>query len=143
MPGAYDHYGPTLTYETNSYNMGYRLRDNAEEKYFALEWKPLPGLFARYAYDNARHGNDFQYTDGLTIDEYPVLQDNSWTSVSHSFLVSYEFLTGCYLSLEYRAGDTKGYDVDGRTAQYYLSKFTPELFQGKKNTVLFRLNIGF
>lgn len=143
MPGTYDHYGSTLTYETNSYNMGYRLRNNAEEKYFALEWKPLPRLFARYSYDNARHGNDFKYVDGNTIDEYPVLKDNCWTSISHSFLASYEFFSSCYLSLEYRMSDTRGYDVDGLTAEYYLKKFTPEFFHGKRSTVLLRINFGF
>jgi hypothetical protein len=123
--------------------MGYRMRDNAEEKYFALEWKPLPRFNTRYSYDNARHGNDYQYVDGKTVDEYPVLQDNTWTSISHSLLASYEFLTNCHITLEYRMSNTKGYDVDGQTAQYYLDKFTPEYFQGRKNTVMMRVNFGF
>jgi hypothetical protein len=39
--------------------------------------------------------------------------------------------------------NVKGYDVDGHTALYYLDKFTPDFFQGKKNTVMVRVNIGF
>ena len=143
VPGVYQHYVPTLTYETNSYNMGYRLRSNAEEKYFSIDWKPLPRLIAKYSYDNSRHGNDYQYVSGLTVDSYPILKDNSWTSVTHSLLCSYEFLTNCYVSLEYRMSNTKGYAADGQTAQYYLNRFTPELFQGKKNTVMVRINFGF
>lgn len=143
MPGTYDHYGPTLTYETNSYNMGYWLRYNSEEKYMAIDWKPAPRAFLKYSFQYARHGNDLRYVDGKTIDSYPVLKDNSWSSLTNSLMASYEFLTGCYISFEYRISNTKGYDVDGQTAQYYLNKFTPEFFQGKKNTLMVRINFGF
>jgi hypothetical protein len=123
--------------------MGPWLRDNSEEKYFEFEWRPLRGLFARYAYDHARHGNEYQYINGNEAIFYPILKDNTWTSITHSLMASYELLTGCYLSVEYRMSDTKGYDVDGQTAQYYLDKFTPEFFQGKKGTVMVRVNVGF
>jgi hypothetical protein len=140
---VYKHIIPTTTYETNSYNMGPWLRDNSEEKYFAIEWRPLPRFNARYAYDNARHGNEYQYVDGRTAVAYPILKENTWTSITHSLSVSYEFLTGCYASLEYRLSDINGYDADGQTAQYYLTKFTPEFFRGSRNTVMVRVNIGF
>jgi hypothetical protein len=143
MPGAYDHYGPTLTYETNSYNMGYWLRYNSDEKYFALEWRPVPRLFARYSYDQAIHYNDSRYTDGRTVDELPVLQDKTWSSATHSLLATYEPLTGCYVSVEYRMSDTRGYDADGQTAASYLNRFTPALFQGKQNTLMLRVAVGF
>jgi hypothetical protein len=39
--------------------------------------------------------------------------------------------------------NTKGHDVDGQTAQYYLDRLTPEFYQGKKNTVMVRFNVGF
>ncbi|MBN1185593.1 MAG: hypothetical protein JXB49_25140 [Bacteroidales bacterium] len=143
VPINYKHYVPTLTYESNSYNMGHWLRDNSEEKFIAVDVKPFPRLHARYAYTNARHGNEYSYIDGGTAVTYPILQDNTWTSVSHSLVFSYEILTNCHITLEYLHSNTKGYDVDGQTAQYYLDRFTPEFFQGKKNTFLLRFNIGF
>jgi hypothetical protein len=143
IPIVYKHIVPTATYETSSYNMGPWLKDNSEEKYFSLEWHPLPRFYSRYAYSNARHGNEYAYVDGKLGDRYPILQDNTWTDVTHSLFCSYEVLTGCYLSLEYLISNIQGYDVDGHTAQYYLDKFTPEFFQGKKNTVMVRINIGF
>ncbi|MFO7370368.1 MAG: hypothetical protein R6X09_08880 [Bacteroidales bacterium] len=143
VPITYKHYAPTLTYESNSYNLGPYLRDNSEEIFVALDVKPLPRLYARYAYTNARHGNEYQYEDGRVAVEYPILQDNTWTQVSHSLTVSYEFFTNCHLTLEYLGSNTKGYDADEQPAQYYLDRFTPEFFQGRKNTVKVMVNIGF
>ena len=74
---------------------------------------------------------------------YPILQDNTWTSISHSLVCSYEILTNCHITLEYLFSNTNGYDVDGQTADYYLDRFTPEFYQGKRNTFLFRINLGF
>jgi hypothetical protein len=119
------------------------LRDNSEEKFFAIDVKPLPRLYARYAYTNARHGNEHIYVNGIIDVTYPILQDNTWTSISHSFACSYEILTNCHIALEYLFSNTRGYDVDGKTAEYYLDRFTPEFFQGRKNTFMFRVNIGF
>jgi hypothetical protein len=142
-PITYKHIVPTCTYESNSYNLGPYLRDNSEEFFLALDVKPLPRLYTRYAFTNARHGNEYQYVDGRTAVEYPILQDNTWTQVSHSVTVSYEFFTNCHLTLEYLNSNTKGYDVDGQPAQYYLDRFTPEFYQGQKNTVKVMVNIGF
>ena len=123
--------------------MGHWLRDNSEEKFLAIDFKPVPRLYARYAWTSARHGNEYEYIDGNEVVLYPILQDNTWTSVSHSLSASYELFTNCHFSLEYLFSDIRGYDVDGQTAQYYLDRFTPEYFQGKKNTLMFRVNVGF
>ncbi|MBN1159465.1 MAG: hypothetical protein JXA61_08800 [Bacteroidales bacterium] len=143
VPANYRHYVPTLTYESNSYNLGHYLRDNSQEVFVSVDFKPVPRLFARYSYTSARHGNEYVYETWAGVTEYPVLQDDTWTSVRHSLVCSYEFLTNCHLTLEYLYSNVKGHDADGRTAQYYLDRFTPEFFQGKKHTLMFRMNIGF
>ncbi len=43
-PITYQHRVPTLTYESNNYNMGYYLRDNSREIYISVEYKPIRGL---------------------------------------------------------------------------------------------------
>jgi hypothetical protein len=143
VPITYKHYGLTLTYESNSYNLGPYLRDNSEEKFLSIDFKPLPRLYARYSYTNARHGNEYNYIDGYIDVTYPILKDNTWTSESHSLVCSYEVLTNCHITLEYLLSNTKGYEVDGYTADYYLDRFTPEFFQGRKNTFMVRFNVGF
>jgi hypothetical protein len=143
VPIVYKHIVPTLTYESNSYNMGYYLRDNSEDFYFSINFRPWSRFQARYYYLKAQHGNEFNYESGYTVDSYPILKDITWSNVSHSVMCSYEFLTNCYLTLEYLASNVKGHNVDGQTAQYYLDKFTPEFYQGKKNTFMVKVNFGF
>jgi len=143
VPITYKHVVPTATYETNSYNLGPYLRDNSEEKFFAVEFKPFSRFFARYAYTDARHGNEYEYIDGNTAVAYPILQDNTWTSTSHSLLCAYEILTNCHIVLEYLFSNIQGHAADGQTADYYLNRFTPEFYQGSKNTFQVRFNIGF
>jgi hypothetical protein len=143
VPITYKHYIPTLTYESNKYNLGPYLRDNSEEIFFSVNFKPLPRFYTRYSYTNARHGNEYNYINGIIDVTYPILKDNTWTSISHSLVCSYEILTNCHITLEYLISDTKGYDVDGQSAEYYLNRFTPAFFQGNKNTFMVRLNIGF
>ncbi len=143
VPIVYKHVIPTTTYETSSYNMGPMLRDNSEETYLALEWRPLSRFYSRYAFSKARHGNEYQYLDGNSAVAYPILQDNTWTNTTHALMCSYEFLTNCHFTLEYRYSNIKGYDVDGHTAAYYLEKYSPEFFRGSKNTVMIRVSFGF
>jgi hypothetical protein len=143
IPITYKHIVPTATYESNNYNMGSWLRDNSEEIFLAVDFKPVQRLYLRYAYSNARHCNEYQYVDGGEAVAYPILQDDTWTSVIHSLQCSWEVLTNCHISFEYRFSETQGHAADGQTAEYYLNKFTPEFYQNKKNTVMFRVNLGF
>jgi hypothetical protein len=143
VPVIYKHYIPTITYESNSYSMGAYLRDNSTETYLALDWKPLPRAFVRYTFTHARHGNEYEYYDGNSAVETPILQDNTWTNISHSMMASVELLTGCYVSVEYRMSDIKGHDADGQLAEVYLNRYTPEFFRGRRNTVLVKINVGF
>ena len=142
-PITYKHYVPTLSFESNSFNLGSYLRDNSDEIYLSLEARPLPHLLFKYAYSNARHGNEFTYINGYIDVTYPILGDITWSNTSHSVSASWEFLTNCHFTLEYLYSNIKGFDVDGHDAQYYLDYFTPAFFQGKKHTFCTSINIGF
>jgi hypothetical protein len=97
----------------------------------------------RYAFTRARHGNEFEYLDGNVAVTYPILKEDTWTLRSHSLLCSWEAFTNCRLSVEYLNSHTLAFDADGVSATDYLNRFTPTYFQGKKSTVMFRINVGF
>ncbi len=59
VPITYQHRVPTLTFESNYYNMGHYLRDNSQEIYIAAEYKILRGLHVRAYYLLAQHGPDY------------------------------------------------------------------------------------
>jgi hypothetical protein len=142
-PVVYKHRIETLTFESNKYNLGHYLRDNSQEIFLMMSYKPVRGINISISYLNAKHGNEYQYTNGLEAEYYPYMKDVTWKNEQYNIELNYELFSEAYLYIGYMHSQTQGFDVDGKTAQYYLNYFTPEYLQGKKNTFMVSLNIGF
>lgn len=144
-PLAFKHRVPTLTFESNKFNLGHYLVDNSEEIFIAIFLKPLLRLKLNLSYLYAKHGNEYVYDlqDISNVDKNPVLKDKTWDNQSISFLASYEFLNNCYISIEYLHSNISGYAVDGNSGQYYLDLYTPDFYQGVNNTIILGFNFGF
>jgi hypothetical protein len=142
-PITYKHRVPTLTYESNKFNLGHYLRDNSKEYYVNLGLKPMRGLKVEISYLNAKHGNEYQYTDGSEAILLPFMESVIWSKESYSLKILYEFISEAYLYFNFTNSNIKGYDVDGQTAQYFLNLYTPPSFQGKNNMFTLGFNIGF
>lgn len=140
MPITYEHYVPTLTFASNYYNLGYYLRDNSQEVYAALEFKPIRGLHVKGSYTLAQHGPDYAYDlnddDGDFVDEHAFMERVTWQNQSISFRARYEFINNAYLFAEYILSDVTG---DEEQVAYY----TPEFFRGNNSTISAGFNIGF
>ena len=142
-PIVYKHRVPTTTFETNDFNLGYYLRDNSQEIYFAVDVKPFRGFLFKGEYFVAKHGNEYSYTDGNVAETLPFMQDVTWKNTSYIFTARWEFIHNSWLLLSATFSDIRGYDVDGNTAQYYLDLYTPPSFQGKNTIITCGLNFGF
>jgi hypothetical protein len=142
-PIVYKHRVETTTFETNKFNLGYYLRDNSDEIYFAAEAKPFRGLTIKGEFFIAKHGNEYAYTSGSDVDLLPYMQDVTWKNTTMSLTTRWEFIHDSWLFLSVTQSDIKGYDVDGKTAQYYLNLYTPKSFQGKNTIICAGLNFGF
>jgi len=140
---TYQHNIATTTFESNQYNMGHYLRDNSQDLYFAVTFKPIRGLTADLSYDLGRHYNDYVYDFAPDVDKKPVMQDLTWRNSELALKVRYEFLNNAYVFTGLILGNVEGYNMDGQTAQYYLDRFSPALFQGKNSTLNVGFNIGF
>lgn len=143
LPMTYQHNIATTTFESNLYNMGHYLRDNSQEIYLALDIKPVRGLWINLAYELGQHYNDYDYASSTEPDAMPVMQDLTWKSSMVSLTGRYEFLNNAYVFAGFTSGNTEGFDVDGLTAEYYLDKYSPGIFQGKTNTLRVGFNFGF
>ena len=142
-PVVYKHRVPTLTYESNKHNLGHYMRDNSKEYYVNVGVKPMRGLKVEISYLNAKHGNEYPYTDGNDAVLLPFMESVTWSNESYSIKILYEFISEAYLFFDFTASNIKGNDVDGQTAQYYLDLYTPPSFQGKNNTFTLGFNTGF
>jgi len=141
-PFTFEHKISTTTFASNDYNLGHYLRGNADEIYFAIDYKPMRGLWLHLSYFTARHGNEYN-KDYIDVVKQPVLQDITWENKTITFKARYEILNNATVFVELIKSDIKGFDVDELPAQYYLDKYTAPYFQGDQFTVSAGFNIGF
>ena len=143
LPMTYQHRISTTTFESNSYNLGHYMRDNSQDLYLALIYKPIRGLRIDLSYNFAQHGNNYVYGVYEPGDGAPILKDISWQKSIVGLRAKYEFINNAYIFAGVYFSDINGYDVDGLTSEEYLTLFTPEMYWGSTTTVNLGFNIGF
>lgn len=142
-PIVYKHRVETLTFETNKFNLGNYLHDNSQEFYFSVKIKPFSRFSLSADYSLAQHGNEYVYDDAFKAELYPFMKDITWQNRQNGIYFHYEFISDSFLFLSFSNSDIKGFDVDGKTAQYYLDLYTPTTLQGKNKTINLGLNIKY
>jgi len=134
QPGTYQHYIATTTFSSNHYNLGHYLRDNSQEIYVDLGWKPLQGLQVNASYTLAEHGDDVIYGDvlGSDIVKVPFMENRTWQNYQFELMTRYELVNGMYFWIMYLNTNRKG-DVS----------FGPTILHGRTNSFVAGMNIGF
>lgn len=139
-PMVYKHFIPTTTYETTNFNMGHYLRDNSQELFLMLEWRPLPRLRTYVDYVFANKGED-NPDDRETINPAtgkpvslgrPFQETIIWSKHEVGGGVSYELVNGVSTSLRYWFTE-----LNDPTGTY-----TSAYFLNSRHNVSFSLNIG-
>lgn len=130
-PWAYKHYINTTTFESNGYNLGHYLMDNAQDVYVELAYKPIRGLHFMAAYNLAQKGpellNEANSNKGLKF-----METVEWEKKQLFFKASYEIVNNAFVFLEYQSQDIAGDE-----------KYTPSYFLGKTNTISVGFNNNF
>jgi len=143
LPMTYQHNIQTTTFESNWYNLGHYLRDNSQEVFVSLCYKPVRGLVIDLSYELGLHYNDYIYNYDPDVTSKPVMQDLTWRNSEIALQGRYEFLNNAYVFAGLMLGHVEGFEVDGYSAKYYLDKYSPSLFQGEVTTFRLGFNIGF
>ncbi len=91
-PLTYQHFIPTTSFETNKYCMGHYLKDNAEEMFFALEYKPFSRLLIGINYTDIKKGTPYKYG---VVDPWgvPFMDNIDWSSKRFSGVFYYELMS--------------------------------------------------
>ncbi len=144
-PMTYKHTVAGLTYASNKFNLGHYLVDNSQEIYLALQYKPIAQLYIKAEYFYAMHGDEYNYNfkSGYDPTSIPFLENKTWDNTTLGIYVTYEVLNDVYIKAYFTQTNTKGYDLNGYTADQYLNKFTSPFYQGKMNTFGVSFNMGF
>lgn len=130
-PLTFQHYVPTLTFESNSFNLGHYLKDNSREWYFSIDFKPLRTLDIRVYYIDAVRGPD--YTElGTPRVGNPPLESINWQSTSLGLKGSYQIINDLYVWFAASHSNISG-DV----------RWSPPYFYGKKTNLNVGVTLGF
>jgi len=130
-PLVYQHNVPTITFESNNYNLGHYMKDNSREWYVALDYKPLRAMDIRLFFIDAIRGIDHTELGSPRLGN-PPLDTIEWQSTSAGLRVSYQVINDLYVWGSYIYSETDG-DI----------RWSPEYYQGVKNTVNCGLTVGF
>lgn len=130
-PLVFRHYISTLTFESNQFNLGHYLQDNARELFLSLDAKPIRGLTLHLSYTLAQKGPDYTSLDSRRLG-LPFMESIEWESKMVSLRTRYEIINDGYVFAEYSHRSTDGVAV-----------YLPEIWQGKTNTFSFGVNFGF
>lgn len=149
----YKHSIETLTWASNSYNLGHYLGDNAQEIYFALKYKPIRGLDLNLSFTDAKKGKEFHYVRGTisSIIAQPSLGKIIWTNQTVGLNAVYEVFNNAYAILNFEYSNIQGFENDDEavageqkmTAQEALDYFTPKFLHGKNSTLTIGFSFGF
>lgn len=133
-PIVYKHFIPSTTFESNQYTLGNYLKDNADEWFIAIRYKPISRLRIELSYLQARKGPDYPYTgighSGLGL---PFMSEVIWSEKNISFNARYEVFNDIFVF----AGYSNSFFKDD------LKAYTPEYIRGNTNTLNFGMNWGF
>jgi len=134
QPMTYDHYIPTTTFASNDYCMGHYLRQNSQELYLAVSFRPLRGVLFNASYTIAQHGEDIPYDihAGYPVQKAPFMGKKTWQNNSFEFTARYEFVSNGYFFLRYL--------YSGRSGEVV---YQPAVMNGNTNSFMTGINIGF
>ena len=151
---CYTHSIDVLTWESNSYNMGHYMGDNAQSIYAELAYRPVRGLLLKCSYTNDIKYNSYAYQrDNIsqTIAQKPfsraVYRNDEWRLDG-----IYEPHPNMYMTLSIAYNHARGFDNPTNdelsseylgNAQYYLDRFCPLYYQGKNLTISAAFSFGF
>lgn len=133
LPLVYQHDMPTTTFESNFYNLGHYLKDNAREIYMGFGIKPIRGMNVKLSYILAQKGPDYTSLGTYRVGN-PFLSSIEWESTEIKFDVNYQIINDMYVFATFARLNTSGNT---------LKQYTPEFYQGKTNTFSVGFNVGF
>lgn len=151
---CYTHSIDVLTWESNSYNMGHYMGDNAQSIYGELAYRPVRGLLLKLSYTHDTKYNSYSYLrDNIsqTIAQEPFEQP-IYRNQEVRLDGIYEPHPNMYMTLSVGYNHAQGFDNIKTealpsellgSAQYYLDRFCPLYYQGKNLTISAAFSFGF
>lgn len=133
---VFRHMVPTTTFESNNYNLGHFLEDNARDLYGAIEVMPWKTLKIRGYYNLSEKGADHTLLGTMPRTTITPLDPVVWESRRIGIAASMQLIHDLYFRLGYEWRTVTG-------EEEFMKMWTPDVYHGKTGTLNIRLNYGF
>lgn len=130
-PLTFQHYVPTLTFETNRYNLGHYLKDNSREWYFSIVYHPTRASEIRFWYCDAVRGPDYTHLGTPRVGN-PPLSSIEWQNTSAGICADFQIINDLF----FRTSIVRS-RIQGATSLY------PSFLSGNKTTFNIGIGAGF
>ncbi|MBR2450665.1 MAG: hypothetical protein IKB40_04155 [Paludibacteraceae bacterium] len=162
---CYTHSIDALTWQSNSFDMGHYMGDNAQSIYAELAYRPTRGMLIKMSYTHDTKYNSYAYlrryrTATEDIRDGGISETLAQKPFDHAIFRNevvrldgiYEVHPNMYLTLALEYNNARGFNnqktnaiksEDIGDAQYYLDKYMPLYYQGKNLTVSAAFSFGF
>ncbi|HUS86676.1 MAG TPA: hypothetical protein VMW76_05490 [Bacteroidales bacterium] len=131
MPLVFRHYVPTLTFETNRFNMGHYLKDNSREWYIALDYRPVRASVIRLYFIDAIRGPDYTELGAPRLGN-PLLETIEWHNTTVGLNAGYQLINDLHLWLSVVSSNITGRE-----------DWTGPFFYGKNTTFNVGVTFGY
>lgn len=134
-PWTFEHQVPTTTFESNNYNLGHYLVDNAEEVHFNIRIKPIRALQIDIGYTQAIKGPEMQWKlirGNTNVPGSTFVEEVTWYKKLANIRLNYQVLNDAHIFASYRWSDIQGNET-----------YAPEFFKGQTRTISGGINYGF
>jgi len=132
LPFVYQHNVDITTFESDGYNFGNYLRDNSQEIFLSLDYRPLSQLVVAVSYIYSWHGDNYVYATEPDPTTVPIFRNMTWQNRSFVLQSSYYLAGNVSVFLSYENSLKKGDVV-----------FNSPSFQGGTNTISAGVKVGF
>ncbi|WP_430811998.1 MULTISPECIES: hypothetical protein [unclassified Carboxylicivirga] len=148
-PLTYEHFIPTVDFESNLYGLGTYMGGNAAELFLSCAYAPIRGLRLQLDYTHLKKGKDYQqiFDDGevalhpeINPDQeeirrgLPFMNEVRYKNASITFKAAYQIINDGFIFVEATRNSFDGPDKEIYSNPYYLSG---------DNILSFGMNFGF
>jgi len=133
---TYQHYVNTTTFESNRFNLGHYLKDNARELHLYAGYKPFRGVNLQIAYTHAEKGPDHTLLGTEPRTTIKPLDPIEWEASTLGLQANWQIIHNTHLRLIYTHRNITG-------TEEALTRYTPTFRHGKTNELTLGLNFGF
>lgn len=133
---TYMHYVPTTTYESNRYNLGHFLEDNARDLYLEASWSPWRTLRVKAWLRHSLKGPDHTELGTMPRPNIAPFDPVVWEDRRAGVLASVQLINDLCLRLGWEWRNVEG-------EQDNLDLWTPAVYHGTTSTLRFGINYGF